>query len=206
MDVVLTPHFVRRSQIIKQPDVVMLMALLGDAYSFKQQRTNFQFYEKRSGHGSSLSAPVHGLMAARTGDAELGLHYFRKTAAIDLNDSFANGGGGLHMAALAGLWQTAVFGFAGLEVEDEDEGLTFRPALPAGWQRLAFRTRWRDRRLQVEVSHFLLKVRLLGGKPLLVRCGSRARKATMASPAEFLIQPGPGDQLPVAMSVTGDRV
>ena len=188
MDMVLTPDFVRRSQIIKQADVLMLTALVED-FSEEQQKLNFVYYEKRCGHGSSLSAPVHALMAARTGEPELGLYYFRQTAAIDLQDSFANGSGGLHMAALAGLWQSLAFGFAGMRVEED--GLGFRPHMPKEWQRLTFRTEWRGSKVEIEVSSLSLTVRVLEGKPLLVWLRDRLALATPDQPAVLFERPVP---------------
>src|SRR5206468_2481277 len=118
----------RRSQIGKQADALMLVALLDREFELDQQRRNFDYYEPRCGHGSSLSASVHALVAARAGKTGKAQDYFRQTAAIDLKNTFVNGAGGLHMAALGGLWQTAVFGFGGLQARDGR--LFFTPALP----------------------------------------------------------------------------
>ena len=57
MDVLLGPERTRRSQVIKQADVTMLMALLPEAFTPESRRNNFQYYEARCGHGSSLSPP-----------------------------------------------------------------------------------------------------------------------------------------------------
>ena len=40
--------------------------------------------------------------------------YFRQAAEIDLANNMGNAAGGVHMGALGGLWQAAVFGAAGL--------------------------------------------------------------------------------------------
>ncbi len=114
MDVVLGPRRTRQSQVIKQADVVMLLALLPDRFDRRVREANFRFYEPRCGHGSSLSRGAHALVAARLGEVDLAERYFRETAAIDLEDTTGTGAGGVHMAALGGLWQAAVFGFAGL--------------------------------------------------------------------------------------------
>jgi trehalose/maltose hydrolase-like predicted phosphorylase len=138
-------------------------------------------------------------MAARVGQPELGLSYFRQTAAIDLRDSFANGGGGLHMAALAGLWQAAVFGFAGLGFEED--ALTFRPCLPVEWQRLTFRLQWRGRQLEAEVTHFSLVLRVLTGKPLAVHYRGRLLKAAVTRPAEFPLVEGANEIAAAALFI-----
>jgi trehalose/maltose hydrolase-like predicted phosphorylase len=134
VDVVLGPQRTRQSQVIKQADVVMLLALLPDRFDRRVREANFSFYEPRCGHGSSLSRATHALVAARLGEVDLAKRYFREMAAIDLEDTTGTGAGGVHMAALGGLWQAAVLGFAGLGLRED--GLGLDPHLPAGWPAL----------------------------------------------------------------------
>ena len=49
----------------------------------------------------------------------MALRYFRQTAAIDLADTHAAIDGGVHIAALGGIWMLAVFGFAGLSLQSD---------------------------------------------------------------------------------------
>ena len=174
MDVVLGPQRTRQSQVIKQADVVMLLALLLDRFDRRVREANFCFYEPRCGHGSSLSRGTHALVAARLGEVDLAERYFRETAAIDLEDTTGTGAGGVHMAALGGLWQAAVFGFAGLDLRED--GLGLDPRLPAGWTTLSFRVQWRGRQvhLRLEGAQRLVTARLERGRPLMLHVGGRA--------------------------------
>jgi trehalose/maltose hydrolase-like predicted phosphorylase len=79
---------------------------------------------------------MHGLVAARLGCSEVALRYLRQTAAIDLTDTRVAINGGVHIAALGGVWQTAVFGFAGLSLRSDSVAID--PQLPADWDSLAF--------------------------------------------------------------------
>ena len=56
---------------------------------------------------------MHGLVAARLGRDQMALKFFRQTSAIDLADTHAALEGGVHSAALGGIWMTAVLGFVG---------------------------------------------------------------------------------------------
>ena len=173
MDVVLGRERTQASQVIKQADVVALLALLPEAFAGETGRANFRFYEPRCGQGSSLSADLHGLVAARLGDGDIALAYFRKTAAIDLADSQAAGAGGVHIAALGGLWMMTVFGFAGLSLHSA--GVAFDPRLPAGWTRLAFPLQWRGRRLRIaidQIKHRLEATLEAGATMTLVVAGA----------------------------------
>ena len=150
MDVVLGRERTQASQVVKQADVVAMLALLPEEFLGNSGAVNFDHYAPRCGHGSSLSRALHGVAAARLGRSELALGYFRATSAIDLGDSHVAIGGGVHIAALGGIWLVAVIGFAGLVVQAG--GLSFAPRLPSGWTRLSFPVQWRGRDLVVTVD------------------------------------------------------
>jgi trehalose/maltose hydrolase-like predicted phosphorylase len=178
MDVVLGRERTQASQVIKQADVVMLLALLNDRFDRQVQERNFAYYEPRCGQGSSLSRAMHALVAARLGDVATAERYFRDAAATDFVDTDAGVGGGIRIAALGGVWQVAVFGFAGLALRDW--GIRVDPCLPPTWDRLAFRIRFRHRRLFIEAdgASKTASVRLELGEPLEVEIG--AEKRTLA--------------------------
>ena len=150
MDVLLGREETQRTKVIKQADVVMLLALLWDQIEPRTREANFRYYEPRCGHGSSLSPGVHALVAARLGDVALAERYFRQTAEIDLANNMGNAAGGVHLAAQGTLWQAAVLGFGGLRLRPD--GLTLDPHLPSRWRRLRFPVQWRGRRLRVAVE------------------------------------------------------
>ncbi|NUP10042.1 MAG: glycoside hydrolase family 65 [Polyangiaceae bacterium] len=139
----------QRSQVIKQPDVLMLIHLLWDRFSADVREANFRYYEPRTSHGSSLSPPIHAALAARFGKISVAERYFRQTAEIDLANRMGNAAGGVHVGALGGMWQAIVFGFAGLSISDE--GPRFRPHLPPSWRRLAFHLLWRGGPVHAEL-------------------------------------------------------
>lgn len=147
LDVILGRERVQRSQVVKQADVVMLLALLWDRFPAEVREANFRYYEPRTDHGSSLSPPVHALVAARLGDVELAERYFRRTAEIDLSNNMGNAAGGVHAAALGGLWQAAVLGFGGLRLTEA--GAVLEPHLPSSWRRLEIDLVVRGRRTRL---------------------------------------------------------
>jgi len=122
--------------------VVMLIYLLWERMRPEVRKANFEYYEPRCGHGSSLSPAIHALVAARLGYTALAEHYFRQAAEIDLADSMGNAASGIHAAALGGLWQAAVLGFAGLRFSGERP--EHRAKLPPSWRSLAMRFQWRS--------------------------------------------------------------
>lgn len=168
MDVVLGRERTQRTKVIKQADVVALLGLLPDEFPGEYAAANFRYYEPRCSHGSSLSGAMHGLVAARLGEADLALRYFQQAVAIDLSDSHTAIAGGLHIAALGGIWMTAVFGFAGLSLQSE--GIALNPKLPSSWRTLVFRLEWRGRRLKfsIDAADGLVRANLERGDPMML--------------------------------------
>jgi trehalose/maltose hydrolase-like predicted phosphorylase len=162
--------------VVKQADVVALIALLPDVCDAKARLANFRYYEPRCGHGSSLSTGMHALVAARLGEMDTALRYFRATSAIDLHGAGESSAGGVHIAALGGLWQAAVFGFAGLSLREAALGLD--PHLPSAWQRLSFRVHWRGRLVRIEIDQPAreLQVELVSGDAMPLDVGGRRHK------------------------------
>jgi trehalose/maltose hydrolase-like predicted phosphorylase len=182
IDVTLGPERVQNSQVIKQADVVEMLALLpGDPPDVVG--ANFDYYEARCAHGSSLSVATHALAAARLGRADQALALFHQAVETDLGAPSHLSCGGVRFAALGGLWQTAVFGFAG--VREDRDGLRFEPHLPTRWRRLAFRLQWRRRTLQVCIEPGGVSVSLEAGEPLEVAIGGERRTVGRNEPARF---------------------
>ena len=150
MDVILGKQRTQRSKVIKQADVVALLGLLPEEFPGYSAAENFRYYEPRCSHGSSLSGAMHALVAARLGYSDLALRYFQHSVAIDLADTHTMIAGGLHMAALGGTWLTAIFGFAGLSLRNDEVALN--PKLPASWKIMDFGMEWRGRRLKIRIN------------------------------------------------------
>lgn len=166
MDVVLGRQRTQTAQIIKQADVVALLAMLPNEFPGSTAAANFGYYEPRCSHGSSLSAAMHGVAAARLGQTEMAMRFFQQASAADLADTHAAIDGGIHIAALGGMWMMAVLGFAGLSVHQA--GLSFDPKLPDQWRTLAFSVQWQGRHLSVHIDGAgkILEATLASGDPM----------------------------------------
>jgi trehalose/maltose hydrolase-like predicted phosphorylase len=186
MDVVLGPERTRHSQVIKQADVVMLLALLPEIFPAGAAEANFRYYEPRCGHGSSLSRVLHGFVAARLGRTEVALRYFREAAGIDLSDSQGSIAGGVHIATLGGLWMTAVFGFAGLSLCDR--GVVVDPHLPAEWRSITFRTQWHARRVKIRIETNRFDATLESGAPMPIFVRGERYTVSLDRPLRIFVE------------------
>ncbi|HLY33207.1 MAG TPA: glycosyl hydrolase family 65 protein [Jatrophihabitantaceae bacterium] len=144
-DVLLGHDRVAGSQLIKQPDVLMLHHLVPDEVAPGSLAANLDFYAPRTAHGSSLSPTVMACLFARAGRTRDALAMLRMALRLDVGDTTGMVAGGLHLANLAGIWQTMLSGFAGVSVTRGV--LHIDPRLPSEWPRLEIRFRALRRRI-----------------------------------------------------------
>ncbi|HAQ57295.1 MAG TPA: glycoside hydrolase family 65 protein [Acholeplasmatales bacterium] len=143
------------TQVIKQADVVTMLALFPEDYPDRIKKANWTYYEPRTEHGSSLSASMYALVAAAIGETEYGYPLFLKSAMIDIlgeGKSYAGGIyiGGTHPAASGGAYLVAIYGFAGLRYAAGKIRLDTR--LPKAITGLTFKIATGTRTATVEVT------------------------------------------------------
>jgi len=168
------------TQVVKQADVVMLMYLLADRFDDRTVRANFEFYEPRTQHASSLSHGVHGLVAARLGLHEKADNYMRRSMGMDLHDEMDNASWGLHMAASGMNYVAVTQGYGGTRFVDGK--LHVKPHLPSHWKGLQFRTFAGGALAEVTVRGNTASVSNLPS--------SRANLTILLAGKEFTLQPG----------------
>ncbi|SKA78172.1 kojibiose phosphorylase [Clostridium sp. USBA 49] len=139
------------TQLIKQPDVIMLMLMLREEFDEDVRRENYKYYEERTMHKSSLSPSMYSIMGLSVGDSNNAYRYFIKAIMTDLNDNQGNTELGIHAANTGGAWQSVVFGFGGLSV-DKDQRLNFNPWIPKQWNELSFNINWRKNIIKVTIK------------------------------------------------------
>ncbi|HEX7045144.1 MAG TPA: HAD-IA family hydrolase [Burkholderiales bacterium] len=135
---------VNASQLIKQADVLMLPYLFPERFSDRALAVNYDYYEPRTDHGSSLSPPVHAALAMRLGRQAEALEYWRHSLWLDLSNAMGNSALGVHAATMGGTWSTLVFGFLGVRLGAE--GPRFDPEAvrtPPNWQTVELTLRYR---------------------------------------------------------------
>jgi kojibiose phosphorylase len=151
IDWMLGQHKMQSTRVIKQADVVMLMAILGDTLGDEDfLMRNWETYLPVVDHGSSLSPSIHAWVASRLGLIEEAYDLFIYSATIDLEDHKGNVHDGIHAASCGGVWQAIVFGFAGLTITDGTP--TINPHLPAHWRRLHFSVNFGGNRYTFDIK------------------------------------------------------
>ena len=139
-----------RSCFIKQADVLQGIYLFEDDYPLEQIKSNYDFYEPRTVHESSLSPCVHSILAARLGYEDKAYEHYLRTSRLDLDDYNNDTEDGLHITSMAGSWMSIVQGFAGMRVRDGK--LHFHPFSPREWKSYAFKIGFRGHLLRIRVN------------------------------------------------------
>jgi kojibiose phosphorylase len=143
------------TKVIKQADVVMMLNLFKDRYSKEIKKANWEYYEPRTEHGSSLSACAYAMVAADIGKLDWAYDYFLKTAKIDIEAKYkiyvgTIFMGGSHPAANGGAWMTAVFGFGGVKASEEH--VAINPRLYKKWKKLQFNMVYKGDKFNIKIT------------------------------------------------------
>lgn len=147
-----------RTRLIKQADVLLMMLLFPHSFSFEEKKVNYDFYEPRTVHKSSLSHCTYAMMGLAVSERNNAYRYFMKTAQFDLENLHNNTELGIHAASVGGSWQTVIHGFAGLTLKSDR--IVINPWLPKKWERLSFRVRWRERDVYLDITHSEVSIRI----------------------------------------------
>ncbi len=139
-----------RSVFIKQADVLQGIFNFEKDYDMETIRRNYDFYEPRTVHESSLSPCIHSILAARLGKKEDAYNLYLRTSRLDLDDYNHEVHEGLHITSMGGTWMSVVYGFGGLRVRDDM--LNFNPFVPENWETISFRIMFRKNVLRIKIS------------------------------------------------------
>ncbi|MCK9618108.1 MAG: glycoside hydrolase family 65 protein [Lentimicrobiaceae bacterium] len=139
-----------RSCFIKQADVLQGLYFLENQFDTATIKRNFDFYEPRTVHESSLSACVHSILAAKIGYEKKAYEMYLRTARLDLDDYNNDTDDGCHITSMGGTWMTVIQGFGGMRVYDDK--LRFSPMIPAQWEAYSFKILFREHLLKIRVT------------------------------------------------------
>ncbi len=156
-----------RNDMIKQPDVLMFMFLYNQSFSPEEKRANYDYYEPRCIHESSLSPSVHSILASELGRHQEAFDFFRFATRIDLDNYNRNTGEGIHTTSIAAAWMNIVYGFGGMR--SDGELLSFDPSIPSHWKGYTFQVLYRGSTLRVEVSQKEAMIHVLDGGPVRIK-------------------------------------
>jgi len=167
--------------MIKQPDVLMFMLLYNQSFSLEEKRANYEYYEPRCIHESSLSPSVHSIFAAELGRSAEAFQFFQFATRIDLDNYNRNTAEGIHMTSIAAAWMNIVYGFGGMRSDGEQ--LVFNPTIPESWASYSFQLVYHGSILLVKITQEQAFFRILSGAPVQAVIQGQVREITQAGMA-----------------------
>ncbi|SET00492.1 hypothetical glycosyl hydrolase [Oceanobacillus limi] len=177
------PEQINEIQVTKQADVLVLLYLLEQTFlkeDFRLTRelkhANFDFYEPRTLHDSSLSLATHAILANDIEKADLAYALFKEATEIDLGPNMQSSDEGVHAASIGGIWSSAIFGFAGLRLDGEK--LRINPSLPKHWDEMKFTINWKGQPITLLITQSLLTVKAENKEPISFETFGKAYSCT----------------------------
>jgi len=162
-------------KVSKQADVLMMFYLLDPdevAHILRELghdvdiplellHKNYDFYEPRTSHGSTLSKVVHAVVSYFIHSDEGTWRWFVEAMKSDVYDT--QGGTtkeGIHTGVMAATLDIILRCFAGLQLGGEHP--VIQPRLPEHWQKLSFRFQLRRTWYDVELEHGRARISISG--------------------------------------------
>ena len=156
-----------RYDMVRQPDILLFLFFFSQEYSLETKRANYEYYEPRCSHESSLSSAILSIMAAEIGKLKEASEYAKCAGRLDLDDYNHNTGEGLHVTSMAAAWMNIVYGFGGMR--SDGERLVFNPSIPENWESFSFNILYRDTRLNIKVSRKSIILKTFTGPVVSVK-------------------------------------
>ncbi len=150
-------------KVAKQADALMIFYLfslrkiaaifgrLGIPYTDGMLKKNYDYYVKRTSHGSTLSKVVHCYVAHLLGREAEAWQWFLEVLRSDIYDT--QGGTtpeGIHTGVMGGSVYIALKCFAGLELFDDR--IVLDPSLPRDWREVRFRLLYKGRWITLQLN------------------------------------------------------
>ena len=146
-----------KSQVIKQPDVMLLYSYLNIAPKDSNYEANWDYYEKMCESSSSLSFAPHSVCSADNGRMLSAYNYLIETSYIDVYDIHKCGWQGVHSGCLVGAWYAVFRGIAGIVCRDNY--IEINPHMMPWWIRVGLKFKFKGYNFEVSMTNdeFILK-------------------------------------------------
>lgn len=161
-------------QVSKQADILLLLYLMQDHFNKEIKKANWDYYEPKTLHDSSLSLSTHCILACDMGEMSKAYDLFRQATYIDLGPNMLSSDEGIHAASLGGMWQCVVNGFGGVRMINGK--LRIDPHLPKQWNRIEFSITWRSDRIRITADNKTLFIKKETGNNPEIEIEVRNRK------------------------------
>ena len=143
--------------VLDEKEIKSLLDDLGYAPPEGFLRKNFDYYLKRTSHGSTLSRLVHAYLAELLGEEQLAWQLYTESLESDYID--IQGGTtkeGIHLGVMAGTVFFVLRAFAGINFNKKK--LSASPNLPAHWREMRFNLGFKKKQYAFRISTASIKI------------------------------------------------
>lgn len=169
-----------RSPFIKQADVLQGIFLFEDEFSIEEKKSNFDYYEPRTVHESSLSPCIYSIIASEIGYNKKAYELYLRTSRLDLEDYNKDTDEGLHITSMAGTWMSIIYGFAQFRVKNNK--IHLNPFVPEKWKSYSFKIFYRGNLLSFNIKPNKIEIYLEKGDNLELIIKNKSYKINKNSP------------------------
>jgi trehalose/maltose hydrolase-like predicted phosphorylase len=162
-------------QVLKQADALMIFynlrmdeikqLLFSAGYDWREANLekNFNYYIRRTSHGSTLSRITHAYLSYLIGEKKSGWEHFYQALISDYKDiQGGTTGEGIHTGVMAGTVYNTLRNFGGLSINKKHIHLA--PSFPSHWRRLQFGVSFRGNKYAFDLTQRRGKAKLIEGE------------------------------------------
>lgn len=164
------------SQVIKQPDVILLYTLADVGLDREAYARNWDYYEKMCESSSSLSACVHAIASMDNGRPLSFYDYFMQTTRMDIDDLYGTAWQGIHSGCAAGAYLCILRGVLGIRLKED--ALYAEPAKLPFWKKITINFMYKGKRIFAEYN----------GESLILKAKERADIRVSFKGREYLLK------------------
>ena len=139
-----------KSQVIKQPDVMLIYSYLNMKPEGADYALNWDYYEQMCESSSSLSYAPHSICAADNGRMLSAYNYLMETTYMDVKDIHNCAWQGVHSGCLAGSWYGVFRGIAGIVCREDC--IEINPHMIPWWTKVEFSFMYKNSKFTVTIS------------------------------------------------------
>ncbi|MFC1592565.1 glycoside hydrolase family 65 protein [Candidatus Omnitrophota bacterium] len=143
------------------PEIEKIFRRLGKHFDKNTLRKNFDYYLKRTSHGSTLSKVVFCFLGHSLGKTKETWRLFQQVLESDINDTQGDTTPeGIHAGVMAASIDIVIRGFAGISTYDGV--IRINPNLPKDWQKIKLRFFYKQRWISLMIAKDQVIIRIQG--------------------------------------------
>ena len=140
-------------------EIEALVNRMGYEIGAEALRRNYDYYIRRTSHGSTLSRVVHAYLANQMGDYKLGWDLYREALESDYTD--IQGGTtaeGIHAGVMGGTVLMVITSFLGINLKHDH--LKIDPHLPEKWEQISLSFTFKKCLYQITCRHGEIEIEI----------------------------------------------